>query len=191
MQVMHEGISDDILGDFSHISVAEGCFWLSVTNLVTIGYGSIVRRSPQHLQMSITWISEPACQNSNCRRQHLPASVLLRLHAMGCAEVAPSRVAGRPHPPAPPCHTNRLRYAEPFDTGRVHPVHCGAFCRAHDVILSAGHRLRPSVHPHSQDGLQQSLPHHHKVCSSRDHLWHDISAVNYLQIFMQQQLRRC
>ncbi|CAK0786641.1 hypothetical protein CVIRNUC_009855 [Coccomyxa viridis] len=39
--VMHEGVSDDLLGDFSHISVAEGCFWLSVTNLVTIGYGSI------------------------------------------------------------------------------------------------------------------------------------------------------
>ena len=45
VQVMHEGVSDDLLGDFSHISIAEGCFWLSVTNLVTIGYGSIVRLS--------------------------------------------------------------------------------------------------------------------------------------------------
>ena len=39
---MHDETSDDLLGDFSHLSMAEGCFWLSVTNLVTIGYGSIV-----------------------------------------------------------------------------------------------------------------------------------------------------
>ena len=53
MQVMHKGISDDLLGDFSHISVVEGCFWLSVTNLVTIGYGSIVRRFHQHSQQNL------------------------------------------------------------------------------------------------------------------------------------------
>ena len=42
MQVLHDINSDDLLGDFSHMNLAEGCFWLSVTNLVTIGYGSIV-----------------------------------------------------------------------------------------------------------------------------------------------------
>ena len=42
MQVAYDETSDDLLGEFSHITLAEGCFWLSVTNLVTIGYGSIV-----------------------------------------------------------------------------------------------------------------------------------------------------
>ena len=51
MQVLHDINSDDLLGDFSHMNLAEGCFWLSVTNLVTIGYGSIV--SP-HTSFSYT-----------------------------------------------------------------------------------------------------------------------------------------
>jgi hypothetical protein len=42
MQVAHDETSDDLLGEFSHMTLAEGCFWLSVTNLVTIGYGGIV-----------------------------------------------------------------------------------------------------------------------------------------------------
>ncbi len=42
MQVAYDETSDDLLGEFSHMTLAEGCFWLSVTNLVTIGYGSIV-----------------------------------------------------------------------------------------------------------------------------------------------------
>ena len=43
---MHDVTSDDLLGDFSHMHLGEGCFWLSVTNLVTIGYGSIVSPPP-------------------------------------------------------------------------------------------------------------------------------------------------
>ena len=42
MQAAYDETSDDLLGEFSHMTLAEGCFWLSVTNLVTIGYGSIV-----------------------------------------------------------------------------------------------------------------------------------------------------
>ena len=49
---MHDTTSDDLLGDFSHMHLGEGCFWLSVTNLVTIGYGSIVRRPTSHAQNS-------------------------------------------------------------------------------------------------------------------------------------------
>ena len=162
VQAMHEGVSDDLLGDFSHISIAEGCFWLSVTNLVTIGYGSIVSLSPQHFQQDLDhWASS---SGDMAKRTASTAFLLLRLHAMGCSELAPTSMAGGPHPPAPPCHVKVLRCAEPFDAGWVHLVHCGALCGAHDVIVSVGHRLCPSLHPHSQDGLQQSLPHHHKVC---------------------------
>jgi hypothetical protein len=41
-QVLHD--DGDMLGKLSHhISLQEACFWLSVTNLTTIGYGNIVR----------------------------------------------------------------------------------------------------------------------------------------------------
>lgn len=41
-QVLHD--DGDLFGELSqHISLAEACFWLSVTNLTTIGYGNIVR----------------------------------------------------------------------------------------------------------------------------------------------------